>query len=65
VLPLLKANRKAANLPIHFFDMTTPFECNVRRADYSLMVACVGDHSAVDRTKLPVVAMMRARRDGR
>jgi hypothetical protein len=21
VLPLLKANRKAANLPIHFFDM--------------------------------------------
>jgi hypothetical protein len=54
VLPLLKANRKAANLPIHFFDMTPPFECNVRRADYSLMVACVGDHSAVDRTKLRV-----------
>src|SRR5450631_3097642 len=51
---------------IHFFDMTTPFECNVRRADYSLMVACVGDsqYGRSHEIARQLIAMMRARRDG-
>jgi hypothetical protein len=52
---------------IHFFDMTTPFECNVPRADYSLMVACVGDARCGRSHEIArqLIAMRRARRDGR
>ena len=50
---------------IHFFDMTSPFGCNVRRTDYSLVVACVGDSQTADRADVRVNRSrgVRRRRD--
>jgi hypothetical protein len=51
---------------IHFFDMTTPFECIRRGADYLLVLACVGDFTirTADRAGVRVNrSRVRARHD--